>query len=77
MPARHIVRRNEQFVRRELGCAVEIDWLGGLVCRECNDLLDIFFERGLDNVFGSVDCLVLMHSIGLYSAAGTCFSAAA
>ena len=39
----------------ELGGAVEVDRVGGLVGRQRDDLLDVVRERGVDDVLGAED----------------------
>ena len=76
MPAGHVVGGDEQLVGRQLGRAVQIDRIGRLVGRQRDDLLDVVRSAAWIT-FSAPWMLVLMHSMGLYSAAGTCLSAAA
>lgn len=74
--AGNIVGSDEQFVREQLGRAVQVDRAGGFVGGQ----RDNFFtplSMAAAMMFSAPLTLVRMHSVGLYSAAGTCFNAAA
>lgn len=53
--ARHIIGGHEQLVGAELGGAIEVDRVGGLVGGEGDHLLDPVVEGRLDDVFGAPD----------------------
>ena len=66
MLARHIIGGHEQLVGAELGGAIEVDRVGGLVGGEGYHLLDPVVERRLDYVFGAPDVgLDALHGVVL------------
>ncbi len=74
--ARQVVGGHEGLVRGQLGRAVQVDRVAGLVGRQGHHLLTPLL-RLAQTTFSAPSTLVWMHSEGLYSAAGTCFRAAA
>lgn len=70
------VGSNEQLIGYQLGTAIQIDRIDGLIRRQGYDLLDTV-SSAASMTFCAPWILVLMASAGLYSQAGTCFKAAA
>jgi hypothetical protein len=62
------VGSDKQLVRTELGGAIQVDGVGRRCRWRAMTLLYLDGQRRLDDVLGAVD-MVLLHSIGLYSAA--------
>ena len=75
--AADVVGGGEQLVGAELCGAVEIDGRGGLVRGQRHDAPYAGCPDIASMTFCAPRMLVLMNSKGLYSAAGTCLSAAA
>ena len=76
MPARKRIRRYEELLGAQLRRAVEIDRVRGLIGGKRDHVLHFLVDATLIT-FSAPKMLVLIASIGLYSAAGTCFIAAA
>ena len=72
-----LIGGDENLVGGKLARAVKIDRVRGLVGRQRDHPLDTPQRSAARTTFSAPSTLVWMHSNGLYSAVGTCFSAAA